>query len=86
VLASDEFTDTRGNSAGPSMVANEVAVKLNVKAAVTAMNMTERRTNALLQNNGKWMLTTYSLVEIHFPGKGTANEKCFRGVAAILIE
>src|SRR5947209_3463950 len=73
----DEFTYTRGNSAGPSIDANAVAPKPNVKATVTLMNMTERRINALVGNNENWMLTTYSLVETDFPCKGEAvNEKC----------
>jgi hypothetical protein len=51
----DEFTDTRGNSAGPSIDAEAAAPKLSVKAAVMPMNMPERRISALLKT---WMLTT----------------------------
>jgi hypothetical protein len=49
VLAMDELTDTRGNSAGPSVDANAASPKLNINAAVT-MNMAACRISALLKN------------------------------------
>jgi hypothetical protein len=70
----DELGDKRGNSAGPSMVANEVAPKPSIKVAVTPMNTTELRTNALPEDNENWMLTTTPLgIEIHFPGEGSGE-------------
>jgi hypothetical protein len=69
----DELTDTRGNSAGPSMVANAVAPRPNVKATVTAMNMNERRIHALPRNIESCMLKSYSLVEAYFPEKGSGK-------------
>jgi hypothetical protein len=45
----DELTDTRGNSAGPSVDADATTPKLNINAAVT-MNMAACRISALLKN------------------------------------
>jgi hypothetical protein len=73
VLAIDELTETRGNSAGPSVNADAVVPKMNIKAAV---NIAERRTNPLLENTETRMLTSYSLVRTHFPGKEAVNENC----------
>jgi hypothetical protein len=52
------------------MDAEAVAPKLNVTAAVTPMNITDRRINALVENTEAWVLTTYSLIETDFPAKG----------------
>jgi hypothetical protein len=50
----DEFTKTRGNSAGPSIDAAAVP-QLNITAKLIAMKMTERGIKRLLKT---WMLTT----------------------------
>jgi hypothetical protein len=63
VLAMDELGVTRGNSAGPSVNADAVVPKMNIKAAV---NIAERRTNALLENTEPRMLISYSLAKTHF--------------------
>jgi hypothetical protein len=47
-----------------------VALKLNVTAEITLMNMTDCRINALLENTEAWVLTTYSLIKTDFPCEG----------------
>jgi hypothetical protein len=84
VLARDEFTVTRGNSAGPSVDANAAAAKLNTKAAVTTMNVAECRINAWLGNTGPVIRKTCSLVETVFLEMGD-NEKYVR-CPTILIQ
>jgi hypothetical protein len=56
------------------MVANAVAPKPNVKAAVTPMNMIERRMNTLPGSAEIWMLTTTPWLKLFSPGKGVINE------------
>lgn len=58
VAAMAEFTDTRGNSAGPSIDADAGAPRLNMKAVVTPINATECRINATLESTEPWALTT----------------------------
>jgi hypothetical protein len=69
VLVMDELTDTRGNSAGPSVDADAAAQKLKIKAELTLMKVDDRRTNELLINAETRMLTSYSLVELIFLGR-----------------
>jgi hypothetical protein len=57
------------------MDAEAVAPKLNVTAAVTPMNMTDCRINALLENTEAWVLTTTPWLKLIFPAKGSGNEK-----------
>jgi hypothetical protein len=74
VLAIHELTWTRGNSAGPSVDADAVALKLNVKATVTP-NMTEYRLNLRAKNSAdEWVFTTAPCVT-RFIWEDSGNEK-----------
>jgi hypothetical protein len=77
VLAIDEFTETRGSSAGPSVDADAVALKQNVKAAITLMNMTKPRIRALMSNScNDCVFTHYSiLLKLTFSEKAAVKTK-----------